>query len=319
MAQGRDQEPPVPVSDYGNPDPVPAWMRIDWRRHLHRVRLPGAEVNYAEIGEGEPVLFLHGLAGCWRNWLENMPHVGERYRAIALDLPGFGDSPMPEWDLSMPAYGRMLRDFLDALGIERVAAVVGNSMGGFVATEAVNEEPSRYERLVLVSAAGVSLSKAKGRRFEAAARTIKASAPLFLNADRDIWLNRPLGRRAAFGWVMRAPEKLRPELLREQVKPGLNSAGFVSALASMVGYDTRQRLTEIEIPTLIVWGLSDRIVPIEAALRYHRLIPHSRLEIFERTGHVPEIERPLRFNSLLDEFLAAEPAVIGDRDDATVA
>ena len=309
----------LPGGDYGNPDPRPAWMDVDWRQHLRRVQLPGAEVNYAEIGEGEPIIFIHGLAGCWRNWLETLPHFGERYRAIAVDLPGFGDSPMPDWEVSMPAYGRLLNDFCERLGLGRVAALVGNSMGGFVATEAAIERPELYERLVLVSAAGVSLSEAKGRRFEAAARTIKAAAPFLLNGDRDIWLNRPLGRRAAFGWVMRKPEKLRPELLKEQVNPGLNSDGFVPSLASMVGYDTRKRLTEIEIPTLIIWGLSDRIVPVEAALRYHRLIARSRLEIFERTGHVPQIERPLRFNSLLDEFLEPEPAELHDRDEAAVS
>ncbi|MGD9736834.1 MAG: alpha/beta fold hydrolase [Solirubrobacterales bacterium] len=306
------------TADYGNPDPRPAWIEVDWRQHLHRVELPGARVNYAEIGQGEPILFVHGLAGSWRNWLENLPHFGESHRAIALDLPGFGDSPMPEWEVSMPAYGRMLNEFCEALGLERVAALVGNSMGGFVATEAAIERPELYERLVLVSAAGVSLAEARGRRFEAAARTIKAAAPFFLDAERDVWLNRPLGRRAAFGWVMRKPEKLRPELLREQVRPGLNSDGFVPSLASMVGYDSRERLTEIEIPTLIVWGLSDRIVPVEAALRYHRLIPRSRLELFERTGHVPQMERPLRFNALLDEFLKPEPAEIGDRGEAAV-
>lgn len=305
--------------DYGNPDPRPAWMDVDWRQHLHRVQLPGAEVNYAELGEGEPIIFVHGLAGCWRNWLETMPHFAERYRAIAIDLPGFGDSPMPSWEISMPAYGRLLNDFCQQLGLERVAALVGNSMGGFVATEAAIEQPDRYERLVLVSAAGVSLSEAKGRRFEAAARTIKAAAPFLLKGDRDVWINRPLGRRAAFGLVMRQPEKLRPELLKEQVNPGLDSAGFVPSLASMVGYDTRERLSAIEIPTLIVWGLSDRIVPVEAALRYHRLIPRSRLEIFERTGHVPQIERPQRFNTLLDEFLEPEPAEIRDRDEAAVS
>lgn len=305
-----------PLADYGDPDPVPAWMRIDWREHLRRVQLPGAEVNYAEIGEGEPVLFIHGLAGCWRNWLENLPHFGASYRAIALDLPGFGDSPMPDWDISMGAYGRMLHDFCDALGLERLAAVVGNSMGGFVATEAVIERPERFERLVLVSAAGISLAEAKGRRFGAAARTVKAAAPYLADATM---LKRPLGRRLAFGWVMGRPEKLRPELLSEQLRPGLDSDGLVDSMVAMVGYDTRKRLTEIEIPTLIVWGLNDHVVPVEAALGYHRLIPRSRLEIFERTGHVPQLERPLRFNSLLDEFLVAEPAAATAREDATIA
>lgn len=318
MTDAPDQPPLFPAADYGDPDPTPAWMTIDWRQHLHRVQLPGAQVDYAEVGEGEPVLFVHGLGGCWRNWLENLPHFGERYRAIALDLPGFGDSPMPDWDISMPAYGRLLHDLCDALGIERVAALVGNSMGGFVATEAAIDRPQRFERLVLVSAAGISLAEAKGRRFEAAARMVKAATP-FVVGDHDFWLNRPQGRRLLFGRIMREPERLRPELLGEQLDPGLGSDGFVAATASMVGYDTRQRLTEIEVPTLIVWGLSDRIVPVEAALGYHRLIPRSRLEIFERTGHVPMLERPARFNALLDEFLELEPEEIRDRDGATVA
>src|SRR3954447_16725940 len=80
-------------SDYGNPDPE--WMRIDWREHLRRVKLPGSEVNYVEMGEGEPIVFVHGLSGCWQNWLENLPHFARGHRVIALDLPGFGGSPLP--------------------------------------------------------------------------------------------------------------------------------------------------------------------------------------------------------------------------------
>ena len=101
---------------------------------LRRVSLPGADVNYAEIGEGEPLLFVHGLSGCWQNWLENLPHFGRGRRAVALDLPGFGASTMPSWEIDMPAYGRLLHDFCEKLGIEG-ATVVGNSMGGFVAAE----------------------------------------------------------------------------------------------------------------------------------------------------------------------------------------
>src|SRR5260221_14256333 len=106
-----------PASDYGNPDPE--WLKIDWRKHLHRVELPGAEVNYAEIGEGEPIIFLHGLGGCWRNWLETLPHFGRTHRAIAIDLPGFGESPMPSWSIDMPAYGRLVHDFCQRAGIGR--------------------------------------------------------------------------------------------------------------------------------------------------------------------------------------------------------
>jgi pimeloyl-ACP methyl ester carboxylesterase len=289
-----------PASDYGNPDPE--WLKVDWRKHLHRVQLPGAEVTYAEIGEGEPILFVHGLAGCWQNWLENLPHFGRTHRAIALDLPGFGESPMPSWPIEMPAYGRLLHDFCEKLGIDRVAALVGNSMGGFVSTEATIERPSRFDKLVLVSAAGISFAEAQGRRIEAAVSLFEASFP-FLAGPRRAWLRRPRGRQFAFGRVFHYPNLVRPELLREQIEPGLQSPGFADAIRAIGGYDSRHRLAEIEIPTLIVWGLNDQVVPVEAAIGYHRLIDDSRLELFERTGHVPQMERPERFNALLDEFL----------------
>jgi len=289
-----------PGGDYGERDPE--WLRIDWREHLHRIELPGAEVNYVEIGEGEPIIFVHGLAGCWQNWLENLPHFGRTHRAIALDLPGFGESPMPSWPIDMPAYGRLIHDFCEKLGIERVAALVGNSMGGFVSTEATIERPERFEKLVLVSAAGISFASTESRRIEAGVRLFEASFPFFAG-PRRAWLRRPRGRQFAFGRVFHRPNRVRPELLHEQIAPGLQSPGFSDAIRAIGGYDTRHRLTEIEIPTLVVWGLNDHVVPLEAAIGYNRLIPQSRLELFERTGHVPQMERPARFNGLIDNFL----------------
>jgi pimeloyl-ACP methyl ester carboxylesterase len=290
-----------PATDYGNPDPE--WLKIDWREHLHRVQLPGAEVNYAEIGEGKPILFIHGIAGCWQNWLENLPHFGRTNRAIALDLPGFGESPMPSWPIDMPAYGRLIHDFCEKLGIDRVAALVGNSMGGFVATEAVIERPSRFDRLVLVSAAGISFAEAEGRRGEAALGMLEATFPFLVGPHRS-YVTRPRGRKLAFGSIFHNPNRLRPELLQEQLAPSIDSPGFGPALRAIGGYDTRHRLPEIEVPTLVVWGLNDRIVPVEAAIGYHRLVADSRLELFERTGHVPQMERPERFNALVDDFVA---------------
>jgi len=202
-----------PASDYGNPDPE--WLEVDWREHLHRIVLPGAEVNYAEIGEGEPILFVHGLAGCWQNWLENLPHFGRTHRAIALDLPGFGESPMPSWSIDMPAYGRLIHDFCEKLGIDRVAALVGNSMGGFVSTEAVIERPSRFERLVLVSAAGISFAEKQGRRDAALTALFEATIP-HLAGPRRTWLARPRGRQVAFANIFNYPNRVRPELLRPE-------------------------------------------------------------------------------------------------------
>jgi pimeloyl-ACP methyl ester carboxylesterase len=267
------------------------------------VELPGARVNYVEIGEGRPILFVHGLSGCWQNWLENLPHFGRSYRAIALDLPGFGDSPMPSWRIDVPAYGRLLHDFCEKLRIDRCAALVGNSMGGFVATEAVIDQPRRFERLVLVSAAGITAARARREPAAVAARLAPMIGPVLARFNRSAMV-RPRARYMAFRGTFRYPNRLHPQLLWEQVEPAMRSPGFGDALRALVGYDTRERLEEIEIPTLVLWGFDDRIVPVQSALSYRRRIATSRLEIFERTGHLPQLERPGRFNRLLEEFLA---------------
>jgi pimeloyl-ACP methyl ester carboxylesterase len=289
--------------DYGNPDPE--WRRIDWRQRLRRVLLPGAEVNYVEIGEGEPILFVHGLSGSWQNWLENLPHFGRERRAIALDLPGFGASPMPSWPIDIPAFGRLLHDFCEKLGVENVV-VVGNSMGGLVAVEAVTTGPDRFERLALISSAGILNTWGPEERATVTAWAWKHFGPRFHDRGRFI-VSRPRARQFVFGPFVRYPNRLREDLLLEQILGGMQQAdGFEAALRATIRHDVRDRLGAIEIPTIVIAGLSDRVIPVSAAVSYHRRIPHSRLEIFERTGHVPQLERPLRFNALLDEFLAID-------------
>ncbi|HEY3552869.1 MAG TPA: alpha/beta hydrolase, partial [Solirubrobacterales bacterium] len=182
-------------------------------------------------------------------------------------------------------------------------------------TEAVIEEPERFDRLVLISAAGISFAEWEGRAFDATGRIVKAAIP-FLSGDRRIYWTTPRGRKLAFGRLFRNPNKLRPELLAEQVRPGLQAPAFNEALTTIWGYDTRERLPEIEIPTMVVWGLNDQIVPVEGALGYHRLIPHSRLEIFERTGHLPQLERPQRFNPLLEDFIESSRPLRAAADTA---
>jgi pimeloyl-ACP methyl ester carboxylesterase len=289
------------ASDYGNRDPE--WLGIDWREHLHRVSLPGAEVNYAEIGKGPAVLLVHGIGGCWRNWLENLPHLARTHRAIALDLPGFGHSPMPDWPISMPAYGRLIRDFCEKLGIDRLAGLVGHSMGGLISTEAVVEQPARVERLVLAAAAGLSFSHHQRVRKHGALLAFEAVVRP-LARPFDTWLARPHGREVAFGALVRKPNQLRRELLWETIEPSLRAPGFAPAIRAIAAYDGSDRADQIAVPTLVVWGRNDQIVPVRDADRYRARIADARVEIFERTGHMLQFERPARFNALLDDFLA---------------
>jgi len=288
--------------DYGSSDH--AWLEVDWRKHLHRVELPGAEVNYVEIGEGPPVVFVHGISGSWQNWLENLPHVARDHRAIALDLPGFGASPMPSWTIDMFAYGRLLHDFCEKLGVDGGATLVGNSMGGLVAAEAVLSAPGRFDRLVLVSAAGLINTWLPHERSAATSGAWRTFGIHVGAAAREI-VRRRLLRYLTFRFVIRFPDRIDRRLLWEQASSGVPCPGFTDALDAVIEYDARDRLEEIEIPTMIVWGMDDWVISAMAALSYHRRIPRSRLEIFERTGHVPQLERPRRFNRVLNDFLSS--------------
>jgi pimeloyl-ACP methyl ester carboxylesterase len=297
-----DPTPAEGPDPYGNPNPE--WLEIDWRAYLNEVELEGARIHYVElgVGAGMPIVFVHGLSGSWQNWLENLPHFARGHRVLALDLPGFGSSPMPEWEISIETYGRVLHDFCEALGVHD-CAVVGNSMGGFVCSEAAIASPGRFQKLVLVSAAGISHAHMRRRPAEMAGRFTVASSPLVLRFQ-ERGLLRPRLRYWAFRMLLEAPHKVRPELLWEFFHGGAGRPGFLPAIRGLVGYDILDRLEEVEIPTLIVWGRNDRIVPATDAVGYGQRLRNSRTVILDRTGHLPMAERPVRFNRLLETFLA---------------
>jgi len=297
-----DSTPADGPDPYGSPDSE--WLRIDWREHLRTADVDGARVNHVEMGAGEPtLLFVHGLSGSWQNWLENVPHFCRSHRVVALDLPGFGDSPLPPWEISIEAYGRFLISFCEALGIGD-CVVVGNSMGGFVAAEAAARNPGRFEKLVLVSAAGISHARMRKEPVEAMARVAAAAAPIGLRWQERALL-RPRLRNATFQQLVRWPTGLRTELLWEQFHHGAGKPGFLPAVQGLVGYDFRDELEKVDIPALIVWGRNDRIVPAADALEYANHLRHSETVIFRDTGHLPMLERPVRFNRLLEGFLSS--------------
>jgi pimeloyl-ACP methyl ester carboxylesterase len=135
------------------------------------------------------------------------------------------------------------------------------------------------------------------------ARVGRAAAPLALRFQMS-GIRRAKFRQRAFGGVFHDPNGLRREMLWENVVPALQSPGYFDAMTNLVGYDIRHRLEEIEVPTLIIWGRNDRVVPVPAALSYKKRIgDNAELVIFDECGHVPEMERPVRFNRVLADFL----------------
>jgi len=297
-----DATPADGPDHYGNPDPE--WLQVDWREHLRRVDVDGAEVNYVEMGEGPALVLVHGLSGCWQNWLEQIPHFARTHRVLALDLPGFGDSPMPPWDISIPRYGELLDGFCRVLNVHS-STLVGNSMGGFISAEASIAQPDWVEKLVLVSAAGITHARMRKEPAAVVARMAAAAAPLAVRLQASS-LRRPRLRWAAFRGVFHAPHRMRPELLWEQYTGAIDAPGFADALRTLIGYDFTDRLEDVEDPTLIVWGRNDRVVPSTDATGYAKHLRNSRVVIFDRCGHCPQLERPLRFNRLLEEFIGEE-------------
>jgi pimeloyl-ACP methyl ester carboxylesterase len=290
------------------------WMSVDWPSMLHDVHIDGRRINVLDTGppdlpprgDRKAILWIHGLSGRWQNWLLNIPQFMKTHRCIALDLPGFGESELPAGEISIREYGRIVDQLCVELGVD-CPTVVGNSMGGFIGAEVALSYPTRVAKLVLVSAAGLSVEYLRREPLLALARlttyvTAREAAHL------DFVVRRPRLRRAALQAVVRYPEKLSPALAYE-LASGTGKPGFLAALEALMSYSFRDRLVQIEAPVLIVWGENDMIVPAGDAARFERLIgANARKVLFHDTGHVPMIERPSRFNGLLREFLAGAEA-----------
>ncbi len=285
-------------------------MDVDWQPHMRWVRVEDRWLNLVDIGEGPVVLFVHGLSGCWQNWLENIPHFARDHRVIAIDLPGFGESEMPAKKISISNYADTVDALLDVLEIDSPVRLVGNSMGGFIGAELAIRHPARLERLVLVAAAGLSVEYVRTQRKEGLRH--RAENIAFFNigwmASRSQAFARRRRLRSALLMLVAAhPDRLPSELTYELVN-GSGKPGFNDALEALCNYPIRERLPEIECPTMIVWGTKDRLVPLKDAAVFEELIDDSRKLIYKDTGHLTMLERPARFNRDVHEFLQQQPS-----------
>jgi len=291
-------------------------MDVDWQQHLRWVRVLDRWMNIVDIGpdpdrespDVPPLIFIHGLSGCWQNWLEQIPEFGRDRRVIAVDLPGFGHSEMPAQTISMSGYADAIDALMQDLGIP-AAQIVGNSMGGFIGAELAIRYPARVERLVLVAAAGLSIESIRTERMQGMRH--RAENVVFFSLGNvagrsDQVALRPRLRAALMLLVAAHPARLPGPLAVQQVL-GTGKPGFSDALEAMCRYPLRDRLEKIACPTLIVWGDKDRLVPVKDASVFERLIADSRKIVYEDTGHVSMMERPARFNADVRSFLEESP------------
>jgi pimeloyl-ACP methyl ester carboxylesterase len=314
--------PPVdagyPGLDDGDPDVYgPAghseWLDVDWSEHQRWVRVESQWVNVVELGSGPPLLLIHGLS-CWQSWLENICFFARDHRVIAMDLPGFGASQAPTEPISISGYARMLDALCDELGVAR-AAVVGNSMGGFIGAELAIRFPARVSRLCLAPAIGLNMEHVRIERRKTIGNRVENVlffGLAWLSVRSDLPVRRVGLRQKLLSLVVAHPERLPGGLVLQVIRATGRATGFAAALDAITQYPIRDRLGEIVCPTLIIWGKDDRLVPVSDATELEWLIPNSRKLVYEETGHLPMLERPARFNADVHAFLS-EAAVVRRR------
>ncbi|MFZ0665472.1 MAG: alpha/beta hydrolase [Acidimicrobiales bacterium] len=268
---------------------------------------------FRHAGQGPVILLIHGLAGSSRAWDAVMPLLARNYSVYAPDLFGHGDSDKPPGDYSLGAHASALRDLLSVLGIER-ATVVGQSFGGGVAMQLSYQYPENCDRLVLVNSGGLGREVSWLLRILAAPGMEYAMPVLFPRFVRD-------GGNSVIEFLHRAG--FRNERVTEgwrayaSLTESANQMAFVRTLRSVVdvggqSVSAMDRLyLAARMPTMIIWGDRDTVIPVSHAYAAHDALPESRLEIIEGAGHFPHVEVPLRFVELVADFLnTTEPAGI---------
>jgi pimeloyl-ACP methyl ester carboxylesterase len=281
------------------------------------VEVHGQPMNFIEAGSGPVLLLIHGMAGTCANWESVIEPLAINHTVIAPDFPGHGASAPGGGDYSLGSLASALRDLMLTLGHER-ATLVGHSLGGGVAMQFTYQYPEMVERLVLVSSGGLGPDVSPILRAAAL-----PGAELFISATAGIGsrIGSVVGR--GFGFLGMRPNADLAEVTRGYATladPERRKA-FVATLRSVVGMEG-QRVAALDklylaeaLPLLIVWGENDPIIPVDHAREAHAQLPSSHLEIFEDTGHVPQMERPGRFIAVLERFLAeTEPAEF-DREE----
>jgi pimeloyl-ACP methyl ester carboxylesterase len=280
---------------------------------LSEIHLHGHRVAYRMAGEGPAIMLIHGVTSNSDTWDQVFDLLAEHYTVIAPDLIGHGQSAKPRGDYSMGAYASGLRDFLVALDIDS-ATLVGHSLGGGIAMQLAYQHPERCQRLVLVSSGGLGPEVSPLLR----AATLPGSELVIPFLTHAGVLSAGRGVGSLLGRI-----GLKPGTDLEEVARGWASladaeamSAFVQTLRASVDsggqrVDARDRLYLAgEGPTMIIWGERDRIIPSEHGIEAHELIPGSRLEIFSGAGHFPHRGEPVRFATLLRDFVeSTEPGM----------
>lgn len=271
------------------------------------LELHGDRVAYEDSGDGDEVLLLiHGMAGSSHTWRNVIPALSKRYRVIAPDLLGHGDSDKPRSDYSLGAFAVWLRDLLDGLGVRR-CTVVGQSLGGGVAMQFVYQHPDYCTRLVLIDSGGLGPDVGWTLRLLSAPGA-ELLLPVLAPPPVVAAGNRIRGWFSAAG--IQSPRGAEMWSAYTSLSDAATRRAFSRTLRSVVDHRgqsvsalNRLHMTS-ELPTLVIWGDHDKIIPVEHGYAVAELRPATRLEVLPGVGHFPHVERPNDVVDLLEDFIA---------------
>lgn len=282
---------------------------------VQHTSIHGHQIAFREAGDpaAPTVVLIHGMAGSATTWREAMPELAGRYHVVAPDLLGHGRSDKPAGDYSLGNHASLVRDLMVNLGVER-ATIVGQSLGGGVAMQLAYQFPELCERLVLVNSGGLGRDVNLLLRLlslPGAELVLSVAVPGFVR-DRGNDVSRWLRDRG-----IRPPKVAEMWQAYASLAEAENRTAFLKTLRSVVDaggqtVSARDRLyLAAAMPTLIVWGDADPIIPWSHGLEAHEAMPGSRLVVFEGVGHFPHVEVPERFVTAVLDFLdTTEPAHI---------
>lgn len=250
----------------------------------------GAKIHYLEAGSGPVVILLHGLGGDTSNWAMTVGALAQKYRVIVPDQIGFGKSDKPLMNYRVGTLVDFLAGFYKELKIDR-AVLVGNSLGGWTAAAFALAHPEKVDRLVLVDAAGFKIeANVDPRMFNFLNPSTREDVRRILSM---IYYNKAFTSDAAVDLLFAR---------RIASGDGYTIQRFIDSVVN--GYDMLDgKLSALKHRTLIVWGREDLLTPIAMGERFKREIPNSELLVFEKCGHVPQLEKASEFNAAVLKFL----------------
>ena len=273
---------------------------------LKFLELHGDRVAYHDDGDGEVLLLIHGMAGSSESWRAVIPQLSKKFRVIAPDLLGHGESVKPRTDYSLGAFAVFLRDFLDELGVSQ-ATVVGHSLGGGVAMQFVYQHPDYVKRLVLISSGGLGPDVGLVLRLLSAPGAelvlpIIAPKPV-LNVGNKLrsWLrsagiHSPRGAELWSAYSSLSDRDTRESFLRT-LRSVVDYRGQAVSALNRLGLRT-------DLPVMAIWGERDKIIPVQHAHAAHKARTDARLELLPHVGHFAHVEAPNKVVELIEDFIA---------------